>query len=83
MTQFASILSVYIRMRYPSSGESDPPMEALPMVDRTGLTGEYDVALDSRPNGNLAVAEQLGLRLEPRKLEVEAIVVDSAVMPAN
>jgi hypothetical protein len=52
-------------------------------VDRTGLTGEYDVALDSRPNGNLAVAEQLGLRLEPRKLEVEAIVVDSAVMPAN
>jgi uncharacterized protein (TIGR03435 family) len=65
-----------------------------PVIDRTGLTGSYDVALKWDPNDlppgagsadspalpdiSTAVREQLGLQLEAKKTPLEVLIVDSA-----
>jgi uncharacterized protein (TIGR03435 family) len=67
-----------------------------PVVDRTGLTGFYDFKLEATPafrlRGELqagdanvidSIEEQLGLRLEPRKAEVEVVVVDRMEKPTE
>lgn len=68
-----------------------------PVVDKTGLTGRYDVtirrpalqagtqqnvsALDPGPSA-ASIAEQLGLRLEPAKGQVETLVIDHVELPS-
>ena len=60
-----------------------------PVVDFTGLAGRFDLTLDwspidgpaentTGPSVFTALEEQLGLRLEPRKLPLEILVVDHA-----
>ncbi len=67
------------------------------VIDKTGLTGEYDVNLEWNPdltapeNGIApegpsiftAVQEQLGLKLEPGKGPVEVLVIDHAEKPTE
>jgi uncharacterized protein (TIGR03435 family) len=66
-----------------------------PVVDRTGLTGTYDLKLeatpewriDSNPDPNevsifTAVKEQLGLKLEAQKAMIEILVVDHVEKPS-
>jgi uncharacterized protein (TIGR03435 family) len=56
-----------------------------PTVDKTGLTGEYDFKLawndNAGPSVFSALQDQLGLRLEPRKVPISLFVVDSAQKP--
>lgn len=60
------------------------------VVDQTGLKGHYDFALKyTTESGDsdfppifTAVREQLGLRLEPRKLPLEVIVIEHAEIPS-
>jgi uncharacterized protein (TIGR03435 family) len=63
------------------------------VVDRTGLSGQYDVALKWSPEDGansatdspslfVALEEQLGLKLDSTKGPVDVIVVDHAEMPA-
>ena len=63
---------------------------AAPVLDETGLTGEFEVVLrwarDDRatadaPSLFTAVQEQLGLKLEPRRVPVEVLVIDSVERP--
>ena len=60
-----------------------------PVVDETGLTGEYEFTLSWAPNPNApdveslpdlftAVQQQLGLKLESKKGPVEVVIVDRA-----
>jgi len=56
-----------------------------PVVDKTGLTGSYDIKLSyappNDPNSTLpdiftAVQESLGLKLEPAKVPVDYLIID-------
>jgi uncharacterized protein (TIGR03435 family) len=67
------------------------------VVDKTGLTGKYDMSVDLLQQGTSApgaegdagpsiftvVQEQLGLRLEPAKDSVEILVVDHVERPTE
>jgi uncharacterized protein (TIGR03435 family) len=57
----------------------------LPVVDKTGLTGSYDIKFDyapdvgkesSLPSLFTALQETLGLRLEQQKVPVDFVVID-------
>jgi uncharacterized protein (TIGR03435 family) len=63
------------------------------IVDKTGLTGRYDVFLHWNPSDKqgsdatepsffTALEEQLGLRLKPTKIEVATIVIDHLERPS-
>jgi uncharacterized protein (TIGR03435 family) len=53
-----------------------------PVVDETGLTGNYKVTIETSANADVPggtvfdAVEKLGLKLEPRKVTVETVVVD-------
>jgi uncharacterized protein (TIGR03435 family) len=57
-----------------------------PVVDKSGLDGEYDFTLNwdenEGPTLRTAVEEQLGLKLEPQKVPVSLFIVDSAHKPS-
>jgi uncharacterized protein (TIGR03435 family) len=60
-----------------------------PVVDKTGLTGRYDLNLHWTPTEDpfeglsKATEEQLGLRLEEQQIPVETFTVDRIEMPAQ
>jgi hypothetical protein len=61
-----------------------------PIVDRTGLTGRYDIALApaggiERPDSDLleAVHDEFGIRVEPQIVTIDVIVIDWAEQPAG
>lgn len=53
-----------------------------PVADETGLTGKYSVSIETWKNGDIPggaifdAVEKLGLKLEPRKITLENLVVD-------
>jgi uncharacterized protein (TIGR03435 family) len=61
------------------------------VLDKTGLLGNYDFALQwaptspesSSPSVLAAVQEQLGLRLEPQNTATEVLVIDRAEKPSE
>ena len=64
------------------------------VVDKTALTGRYDIDLKWDPRSGLsrdssgpsiftALEEQLGLRLKPIKIPVETVVIDHLAMPSD
>ena len=68
-----------------------------PVLDKTGLTGEYTVKLEATPEYVLsrgdpqtgdvsvfrAVQEQLGLKLESQKADIEVLIVDHIDKPTE
>jgi uncharacterized protein (TIGR03435 family) len=67
-----------------------PALQSLtgrPVVDRTGLTGTFDIDLkwsasgDDGPSIFTALQEQTGLRLEPSKGPFEVVVIDKVARP--
>ncbi len=53
-----------------------------PVIDQTGLTGKYSVTIETSTNADVPggtvfdAVEKLGLKLEPRKVTVDTVVVD-------
>jgi uncharacterized protein (TIGR03435 family) len=74
----------------PAAVNPNEPVKAggppIPVLDKTGLPGIYDFSVDMHPElgtdgftlWQRALEDQLGLRLENRKGNVEVLVVDSA-----
>jgi len=68
-----------------------------PVVDRTGIEGSFDIHLEWTPEDPraaskqgdtgvslfAAIAQQLGLRLEPQKAAVDILVIDHAERPTD
>jgi uncharacterized protein (TIGR03435 family) len=59
-----------------------------PVADLTGIAGDFDFKLEWTPDELqtgvfAALEEQLGLKLEGRKVPVETIVIDSAAKPSE
>jgi uncharacterized protein (TIGR03435 family) len=67
-----------------------------PVVDKTGLAGQYDITLNwipeyagpPAPDSNgvnifTAVQEQLGLKLEPQKAPIEILLIDHVERPSE
>ena len=88
MRQFANLLSVQLTI--PAIDDPTRPSIAsgapIPVIDKTALPGIYDIALDVKPEtaGDMftflqrVLPEQLGLKLESRKAQVEILIVDHA-----
>jgi len=65
------------------------------VLNKTGLTGEYDYKLNwnadisataadsAAPTIFTAMQEQLGLRLEPQKAAVDVLIIDRAEKPGE
>jgi uncharacterized protein (TIGR03435 family) len=66
-----------------------PELGGRPVEDRTGLEGSYDCQASWSRDGTdgpgpsffTAIQDQMGLKLEPEKGEVETVVVDHADRP--
>jgi len=59
-----------------------------PVLDKTGLVGDYDFTLKWRPNGDegsifAAIQDQLGLKLESQEGPVEVLVIDHVERPSE
>jgi uncharacterized protein (TIGR03435 family) len=69
----------------------------VPVLDRTGLKGDYDITVIFTPDGRepagptapssapliTAIQEQLGLKLEPQKIPIEMFVIDRVARPTE
>jgi uncharacterized protein (TIGR03435 family) len=66
-----------------------------PVIDKTGLTGKYEIRLEATPEFRInnnpqpddlrifdAIQQQLGLKLEPQKANIEVLVVDHMEKPS-
>jgi uncharacterized protein (TIGR03435 family) len=69
-----------------------PQLLDRPVIDKTGITGTYDIDLQFAPEGVVdatgpsiftAVEEQLGLKLEAGRGPVEVLVVESVERPTE
>ena len=88
LRQFADLLAVQLSMPAPDN-PAEPARAStspLPVLDKTGLAGIFDFSVDVHPELNTdmftswqrVLGDQLGLRIESRKGNVDVFVVDDA-----
>jgi len=88
MRQFSDLLAVQISIPPPTSASVPVIADAspAPVLDKTGLEGIYEFSVDLRPEigtdgftfWKRVLEDQLGLKLENRKINVDFVVVDEA-----
>jgi uncharacterized protein (TIGR03435 family) len=98
---FKSLVGVNGRNQYMEYSQATMEMVAegigvdRPVIDKTGLTGKYDIRLEATPEFRInnnpqpddlrifdAIQQQLGLKLEPLKANIEVFVVDHMDKPS-
>ena len=88
MKQFADLLAIQVTIPEATDPSSPVMASSAPalVIDKTGLSGTYNINVDLKPElgtdrltqWQRALKEQLGLKLESRKEKVEVLVVTSA-----
>lgn len=89
LQQLANLISIQLTIPAATDDPSRPSYASaapIPVFNRTGLTGLYDFDVEMKmepgvPSFNLwqrVLQEQLGLKLDSRKMPVDGVVVDSA-----
>jgi len=93
MRQLADLLAVQFSI--PAAVNPSVPVmaggPATPVLDRTGLAGIYDFSVDIHPEPGTdaftswqrVLDEQLGLKIESRKADVEVRVIDDVIRTPN
>jgi uncharacterized protein (TIGR03435 family) len=85
LSDVAQLLSALISLpsRDPATGALIPH-DAPPVVDQTGLTGLYDIAFRPEPDQDIfaEITRQLGLRLEPKKVMLDVLLIERAEKPS-
>jgi uncharacterized protein (TIGR03435 family) len=87
---------IAVQLTIPISDNPGSPSRAggtrIPVLNKTGLDGTYDLAIDIKPEPGVdmfthwqrVLHDQLGLKLESQKTDVEVLVVDHAdKLPAS
>ena len=82
--QFAFLLQQNMRVFDPAEGGGAAHQDVAPVLDQTGLSGEYDILLktDVHEDWPALLEHQLGLALHLRKVPTDILIVDSAVKPS-
>jgi uncharacterized protein (TIGR03435 family) len=88
MQQFAGLLSIQLSIAMPDDPTRPGRASGLPVpvLNKTGLPGIYDFSVEIRPEPGAdmltlwqsVLQDQLGLKLESRKEQVEVLVIDHA-----
>ena len=89
LQQLANLISIQLTIPVSTDDPSRPSMASgapVPVFDKTGLTGTYDFDIDFKLDPSVpafnrwqsVLQEQLGLKVENRRAQIEGIVVDSA-----
>lgn len=85
----ASLEGVRVSMKQLASTLAQQRDVARPVVDQTGIAGNFDISLqwstaagDDALSVFTALQEQLGLRLESESVETEMLIVDRAERPS-
>ena len=88
LSEFANVLAIQLTIPMLSNQDPSVPSRAsgapVPVIDKTGIDGVYDIALDINTDRGgdafavwqRALQEQLGLKLEAQKAAVEVLVID-------
>jgi uncharacterized protein (TIGR03435 family) len=86
LKQFASTITIYLKVQFPAAGQA-PLIEPEPLavVDQTNLAGSYDITVDMNRTRDwfVVLEEQLGLKLQARKIPMEMLVIDKAEKPSE
>jgi uncharacterized protein (TIGR03435 family) len=88
LQEFANLLSIQLSIPLPDD-PTKPGVASghpVPVRDKTGLAGIYDIGVEVRPEPGAesftlwqrVLQDQLGLKLESRKAEVDVLVIDHA-----
>uniref|UniRef100_Q020C7 Peptidase M56, BlaR1 n=1 Tax=Solibacter usitatus (strain Ellin6076) TaxID=234267 RepID=Q020C7_SOLUE len=88
LEQLANLISVQLTIPEPTDpGKPSIASGApIPVIDKTGLTGVYEITYELRPEPGMDMFKlwqqvlqgQLGLKLESRKAPVEVLILDNA-----
>jgi uncharacterized protein (TIGR03435 family) len=83
MKQVAQMIGANMRLFDPEVGGVYRP-DLPPVIDQTGLEGEYDVLLNTSTHEDWAtmLERQLGLKLDLRKVPIDILVIDRAAKPS-
>ncbi len=86
---FRRTTMVFLEYQVRSVLSGSGPDETIPVIDRTGLTGDFDFDLKIPTNGvdpssiSNALEKQLGLKLNPVKAWLSYIFVDHVKAPTD
>lgn len=89
MRQLANLISIQLTIPALADDPTKPSFASgppVPVLDKTGLEGLYDIRVDLKPEPGVEsftrwqrfLQDRLGLKLESRKASVEVLVVDRA-----